>query len=75
MGTFTGAAIVNYRLPFTDQGRQTSVFRFLLQQTNGTLPFLFSISSVFVYMYVCVQIYLYYMLPFQLENGSPGDFP
>jgi hypothetical protein len=54
--TFAETAIFDYCLPFTDQGKQTSVFRFRLQQTNGSLPFpyaainrklTFSVSSVF----------------------------
>jgi hypothetical protein len=42
MGTFAETTIVSYRLSFADQGKQTSVFRFRLQQTNGSLLFLFS---------------------------------
>jgi hypothetical protein len=34
---------VNYYLSFTDQGKQISIFCFRLQQTNGSLPFLFSV--------------------------------
>jgi hypothetical protein len=29
-----GTAIIDYLLPFADQGKQTSIFQFLLQQTN-----------------------------------------
>ncbi len=43
MGTFAEAAIVDYRLFFAAQGKQTSVFRFRLQRTKGRL--LFSASS------------------------------
>jgi hypothetical protein len=43
MGTFAETAIVKYRLLFADQEKQTSVFRFSLQQTNRSLPFLFSV--------------------------------
>jgi hypothetical protein len=39
MGKFAERAIVDYRLLFADQGKQTSVFCFRLQQTNGSLPF------------------------------------
>jgi hypothetical protein len=39
MGKFAETAIVDYRLSFADQGKQTSVFRFRLLQTNGSLPF------------------------------------
>jgi hypothetical protein len=54
MGMFAEKAIVDYRLLFADQGKQTSVFCFCLQQTNQSflfaenkrnLPFL--VSSVF----------------------------
>jgi Fe-S cluster biosynthesis and repair protein YggX len=37
--------ITNYRLSFADQGNQTSVFHFSLQQTNRSLPFLFSVCN------------------------------
>jgi hypothetical protein len=60
VGTFAETAIVDYRLSFADQGKQASVFRFLLQQTDGSLLFRFpfaeskrklhfSVSSVSVY--------------------------
>jgi hypothetical protein len=45
MGTFAETAIVFYRLVSSDQGKQMSVFHFCLQQTNGCLPFLFSICK------------------------------
>jgi hypothetical protein len=45
MDTLAETAIVNYRLSFADQGKQTSVFRFRLQRTNGNLPFPFSVGS------------------------------
>jgi hypothetical protein len=41
MVMFAETAIVNYCSSFVDQEKQTSVFRFRLQQTNGSLPFLF----------------------------------
>jgi hypothetical protein len=37
MGTFDETAIVDYRLLFADQGKQTSIFR--LQETNGSCCF------------------------------------
>jgi hypothetical protein len=43
VGTFAETAIIDYRLLFADQGKQTSTFR--LQQPNGSLPFPFSICS------------------------------
>ncbi len=42
-GRFAETAIVNYRLSFADLEEQTSVFRFRLKQTIGSLLFLFSI--------------------------------
>jgi hypothetical protein len=60
MGTFAETAIVDYRLSFADQGKQTSVFRFAasnkrkyavsvfrLQETNGSVPF-----SICLYLYI-----------------------
>jgi hypothetical protein len=38
MGTFPETVIVAYHLSFAGQGKQTFVFRFQSQQTNG-LPF------------------------------------
>jgi hypothetical protein len=45
MGTFAETAIVDYRLLFADQGKQTSIFRLRLQQTNRSLPFLFLFAA------------------------------
>jgi hypothetical protein len=45
MGTYAETAIVDYHLSFAAQGKQTSVFCFLLQQTSGSLPFPFSVCS------------------------------
>jgi hypothetical protein len=45
MGTFAETAIVDYRLSFADQWKQTSVLRFRLQQTNGSLLFQFSVCN------------------------------
>jgi hypothetical protein len=44
-GPFAETAIVDYRLSFADQGKQTTVFRFHLQQINGSLLFLFSVCK------------------------------
>jgi hypothetical protein len=43
MGMFADTAIVDYHLSFADQGKHTSAFRFRLEQTNGSLPFPFSV--------------------------------
>jgi hypothetical protein len=45
MGTFAESAIVDYCLSFAEQGKVTSVFRFRLQDTNGSFPFPFSFCS------------------------------
>jgi hypothetical protein len=42
---FAETAIIDNQLSFADQGKQTSLFLFYLQQTNGSLPVLFSICS------------------------------
>ncbi len=44
-GHVAETAIVDYRLSFDDQGKQTSVFHFRLQQTYGNLPFLFPFAE------------------------------
>jgi hypothetical protein len=43
MGTFAESAIVDYHV--CRQGKQTSVFRFRLQQKNGSFPFPFSFAE------------------------------
>jgi hypothetical protein len=43
MGTFAETAIVNYRLSFAYQGKQTPVLLFRLQQTNKRFLVPFSI--------------------------------
>jgi hypothetical protein len=39
VGSFDETAIVDYRLSFADQGKQTSVFRFRLQRTVAVFFF------------------------------------
>jgi hypothetical protein len=39
---FAETAIVDYRLSFADQGKQTSIFLYRLQQTIESFPFPFS---------------------------------
>jgi hypothetical protein len=41
MVTFAETANADYHSSFADQGKQTSIFPFRLQQTNGSLPFRF----------------------------------
>jgi hypothetical protein len=45
MGNLAEKTVVGYRQSYADQGKQTSVFCFRLQQTNGTLPFPFSVYN------------------------------
>ncbi len=45
MGTFAGTAIVDYHLSFVDQGKQTSVFPFCLQQTTEVCRFRFPFAA------------------------------
>ncbi len=45
-GTFVETAIVDYHVSFADQGEQSSVFNFRLQQTNRNIPFPFSVAAV-----------------------------
>ncbi len=62
--------IVNYRLSFADQGKQTSVCRFRQEQTNGKcrfqfFPFFVCVGMcVFMYVYIYKYIYLYSHLNF-----------
>jgi hypothetical protein len=46
MGTFAETANVDNRLWFADQGKQTTVFYFRLQQTHESLSFPFSVRSL-----------------------------
>jgi hypothetical protein len=45
MGTFAETAIVDNRISFADQGKQTFVFRFHLQQTNRSMSFSLCVCS------------------------------
>jgi hypothetical protein len=70
MGTFAETPIVDYSLS-TDQGKQTSIFLFRLQQTNRSWPFPFSVfsqqmeSAIFCqFRFVCVCIYFYSIVIF-----------
>jgi hypothetical protein len=49
MGAFAETAIVDYRLPFADQGNQTSVFRFSLQQKMEVCRFRFPFAEYSLY--------------------------
>jgi hypothetical protein len=61
MGTFAEPAIIDYYLSFADQEKQTSVFCFRFQQTNGSLPFLFSV-------YIKKRKLPFFRLQAQLKN-------
>jgi hypothetical protein len=45
MGTFAETASIDYRYHHLPTRKQTPVFRFLLEQTNESLPFPFSAGS------------------------------
>jgi hypothetical protein len=45
VGTFAETAIVDYRLSFDDQRKQTAGLLYCLKQTNRSLPSLFSVCS------------------------------
>jgi hypothetical protein len=64
------SSIAVYRLPTSR--KQTLVFRFRLQQTNGTLLFPFSITSKQTEVAV---FHIYNTVYISSENGNPGDFP
>jgi hypothetical protein len=73
MGMFDETAIVDHTLSFEDQGKQTSLFNFGLQQTNGGLPisifFLQQTNGSCHFPLVLLSVFIY-MLPFQMENGK-----
>jgi hypothetical protein len=45
MGTFAETSIVDYRLSFADQGKQSSVFRFCLHQQTEVCRFRFPVAE------------------------------
>jgi hypothetical protein len=49
MGTFAETAIVDYHLSFADQGKQTFIFGFHLQQTNINCRFPLVSFSIYIY--------------------------
>jgi hypothetical protein len=67
MDTFAETAIIDYRLLFADQGKQTSVFRlkkkktevcrFRLQQTKGSCHFPLILFSKYIYIETAAYIY------------------
>jgi hypothetical protein len=72
-------SITDYRLP--DQGKQTSVFRFRLQRTSGSLPFpFFRLQQTYgncrfllvpFFAVVCLcRLYLYLYLYSAVSNGK-----
>jgi hypothetical protein len=64
VGMFDEIAIINYRSSFADQGKQAFIFRFCLQQTNRSLPFVLRLQQIngsghFPLVPFSVNIYLY----------------
>jgi hypothetical protein len=57
MDTFADTANVDYRISFADQENKLPFSVIGLQKTNGSLPFPFSLSSVFVYVYIETAAY------------------
>jgi hypothetical protein len=45
MGTFAETAIIDYHFPFADQGKQTSVFSFHLQNKRKFAPSVFCLQQ------------------------------
>jgi hypothetical protein len=86
MGTFAETANVDFYLSFANQGKETSVFQFRLQQTNknfpfsvfclqqtyGTCRFLLVPFSIYIYPYVSSVfcIYTYIRQMELIENGN-----
>jgi hypothetical protein len=56
MGMFAEIVHVDYRFSFVDQGKQTSVFRFYLQQTNRScrIPLV-----TFFCKYICINVHIH----------------
>jgi hypothetical protein len=91
MGTLVETAIIDYRISFADQEKQTSVFPFpfaankrkfvisilCLQQTNGSCRFLFAAGCS--QRYGDMELKCWGILTFtktnRTENRSPSDFP
>jgi hypothetical protein len=64
-GTFAETAIVDYHLSFADQGKQTFIFGFHLQQTNINCRF----PLVPFFIDICCNFKR------KMENESPNNFP
>jgi hypothetical protein len=56
MGTFAETANVVYRLSFADQGKQTYVFRFSLQQTYESYIQYIRKMELYIYIYSILYI-------------------
>ncbi len=80
--------IVDYRLSFSNHGKQTSVFCFRLQQTNESFPFLFSVCykqteiAVFrqfhfphMYIYMCIYIHIYIYVCCRFQQKTENGSP
>jgi hypothetical protein len=68
MGTFADTANVPYCLSFADQGKQTSVFRYMYL----LYVYIYSVIYVYTYIYIYIHIYIYCCFEGKTENGSPG---
>jgi hypothetical protein len=74
MSMFAETAIVGYNLSFPEQGKQTIVFCFHLQQINGSLPFLFSVGSKQMELpfYIALfSVYIYIYIGTVTEKRKP----
>jgi hypothetical protein len=58
-GHIAETAIIDYRLKFADQGKQTSFLCFRLQQTNRNCRFPLIPFSVYIYIYICICMCTY----------------
>jgi hypothetical protein len=73
---FAETAIGDYHSSFANKGKQTSDFRFCLQQINGScrfpldFPYIYINSSIYIYI-----IYIYAAVSNGKRKWTPGDFP
>ncbi len=70
---FAETVIVDFRLTFAEQGKQTSVFLFHLRQINGSLLFPFSICSKQTEVAVFRQFRFHLRNSGNMETWRRGD--
>jgi hypothetical protein len=90
LGMFAETAIVDFHWSFADQGKQTLIFCFCLQQTNGIchlplIPFFIYVCIcvcpcvggvwVFVCVYIFIFIFIFICWRFKQKTEAPSDFP